>query len=844
MALNIGELVGYLKLDRTHWNAGLTAARAQLKSFGEASKDLDQLPATVANVARGFAMVALRIAALSGGLNLVTSLVSALMAMSGGLGLVVAAGFAAAGALVAVKLGADGIKKAFEALKPTLDTLKANVSASFEKSLAPAVKNLAVTLPLLTSGFQQIATAIGGVATKVTAMLRNSAATSQLQTILSGTARVVQNLGAALAPIIAAFIRIGAVAMPILVQLTSGVGAVAERFNAWVQRMADSGNLTQWIQTAVAAFRSLGAIVGDIGAILSAVFGALQDAGVGVGGMLGIVTGLIRSFVESAQGHDVLVALATAVGQVGAVVSQVLTAALAAVAPLLPPLLDAFSQLATQALPLVTGAIMFLAPVLLNMATFIQQNIDWIGPLAIALGVLTAAQWLLNIAMDANPIGLVILAIGALIAIVAVIITYWGPISDFFANLWNTVWKWTSDRITDIWNFIVSVWGNIVSFFTGLGSKISTAFNTVIDFFAALPGNIGSWLATLPGILWDAFTAAFQFGLNAVIQGIEWVIAEIIVLPLQIYTLLSSLGGMLWDVLVSAWTFAYNAVVAGVTAVLTFVYNLPGMIINGIIALGSLLAEWARAAWNWALTTTISIILGLINFVQTLPSRIISGISSLGSWLARTARDAWNWFVNSSISAAQGIWGFVQSIPGRITGALGDLGGLLLGAGRAIISGLLNGLKAAVGAVWDFVSGIGNKIASLKGPLPYDRQLLVPAGLAIMNGLHEGLATGFETVQQLVGGMGAQLQTSFVKPTLGAALGDMVKLGDVSDDTWSKLLGAGWKGHAGDNMEALYRPQGPTDQRATVNIQNYHPPADASAADVAADLDWFSRTGG
>jgi hypothetical protein len=37
--------------------------------------------------------------------------------------------------------------------------------------------------------------------------------------------------------------------------------------------------------------------------------------------------------------------------------------------------------------------------------------------MAAATGVATAAQWLLNIAMDANPIGLIILAIGALIAI-------------------------------------------------------------------------------------------------------------------------------------------------------------------------------------------------------------------------------------------------------------------------------------------------------------------------------------------------------------------------------------------------------------------------------------------
>ena len=32
--------------------------------------------------------------------------------------------------------------------------------------------------------------------------------------------------------------------------------------------------------------------------------------------------------------------------------------------------------------------------------------------------------------------------------------------------------------------------------------------------------------------------------------------------------------------------------------------------------------------------------------------------------------------------------------------------------------------------------------------------------------------------------------------------------------------------------------------RSLVHIENYHPPDDASAADVAHDLDWFSRGGG
>lgn len=48
-----------------------------------------------------------------------------------------------------------------------------------------------------------------------------------------------------------------------------------------------------------------------------------------------------------------------------------------------------------------------------------------LGKVAQSLKLSAAAQWLLNIAMDANPIGLIILGITALIAIIAVIITKW-----------------------------------------------------------------------------------------------------------------------------------------------------------------------------------------------------------------------------------------------------------------------------------------------------------------------------------------------------------------------------------------------------------------------------------
>ncbi|MDQ8012042.1 MAG: phage tail tape measure protein [Flavobacterium nitrogenifigens] len=78
-----------------------------------------------------------------------------------------------------------------------------------------------------------------------------------------------------------------------------------------------------------------------------------------------------------------------------------------------------FAQEVTPVIDLVSGMV----PVYqaLTSATWFQN---------IALKVQTAQQWLLNAAMNANPIGLIIIAIAALIAFIAVAINYW----DEFGN--------------------------------------------------------------------------------------------------------------------------------------------------------------------------------------------------------------------------------------------------------------------------------------------------------------------------------------------------------------------------------------------------------------------------
>jgi tape measure domain-containing protein len=178
---------------------------------------------------------------------------------------------------------------------------------------------------------------------------------------------------------------------------------------------------------------------------------------------------------------DIISDIAGWVRQNWTIIEPILTAAVAAIG-----LIIAYTLL-VKAVTIAAAAPMALAwmqanwPLVLLIATLAVVIGLWnkvgaagkillaiIGAIVAAIVIWTAVQWILNAALTANPIGLIIMAIAALIAIIAAVVLW-------IMNLWETNMDFKYGVIK-IWNSILNFFDQIPIFFQMVGNGIADAF--------------------------------------------------------------------------------------------------------------------------------------------------------------------------------------------------------------------------------------------------------------------------------------------------------------------------------------------------------------------------------
>ncbi|MBZ5949268.1 tape measure protein [Leuconostoc gasicomitatum] len=356
----------------------------------------------------------------------------------------------------------------------------------------------------------------------------------------------------------------------------------------------------------------------------------------------------------------------------------------------------------------------------------------------------------------------------------------WTAMSSFLIGIWNTL----GSIFSTIWQALVPIIQNLVtmlqSIWTGYVTSATAVWNGLVSIASGVWNLLKSVILGPILLLIDLLTGNWsQMQIDAVMiwNNIKISLGQIVS---GIVTAVSGYFKGLGQMLSGIWNSVNSAASSIWNAISSTIRNLANSAINGVKSAWSGITGWASSLWNGVKSAVSSIWSAIVSVVSSMASNAFnslrgawSGVSGFVSGLWNSARSAisgaWSGIVSTIRSMASnafgslrsawgGVVGWVSGIWNSVKGAImGAMNFSLFGAGSAIMNGFLNGLRSVWGAITSFVGGIASWIRRHKGPIQYDRKLLIPAGNAIMNGLNAGLVDNFKTVQKNVSGMAGSI---------------------------------------------------------------------------------------
>lgn len=424
----------------------------------------------------------------------------------------------------------------------------------------------------------------------------------------------------------------------------------------------------------------------------------------------------------------------------------------------------------------------------MNVANMITGLVEAFKAFKLANEGATVAQWLLNTAMNANPVVLIVSLIAGLIAAIIVLwntnedfrnfwINAWESIKQGVINAWNSVSKFFTETIPETFdNMIQSIidWKNdVIQYFKdmytntkqaisdwangvkesfvqwkndtiatikGWGQSISDFFtetipewiNSIAEWFGQLPYRIGYKLgeAAVRIYLWGQ--EVWTFFTETIPNWIE-----------SISQCFSELPGKIWSWLVETYNKFIQWKDETKEAIRQFGIDMIMSFSNWISETYNKVSTWTSDMCNKAVEMASNFINSIIEWFRQLPTRI-------SNWLTETINKVVQWKNDLVQTARRAAQDFFNSIVQKAK----EIPGQMLNIGKNIVQGVWNGIVGAkdwfMGKVGDFFSGIVDGAKSVLGIHSPSRVFRDQVGKYMAQGVSVGFEKETSNVQSSI----------------------------------------------------------------------------------------------
>lgn len=632
---------------------------------------------------------------------------------------------------------------------PALHDLQQDVQQNVFNGLATSLRDLGQSaLPIVRRSLLDVGSTFNVMGRGVIQTAAAMADDGTLGRALRGATGGLRNLAGIPGMIVGGLGDLAAAAAPTFERMTAAASRGAANISAKLDNAFASGGLSRAIDTAVGVLHQLGTVAGNVGAIVGSVFAAASVSGGGWLGVLGQVTGAMRTAFASPAVQSALGQLFTTMSLLGKTVAPLVAMALGEIAPVLvelgPPAQLLISTLGSALQPVIKA----LGPPLLAAAG--------------AVGALvTAAAPLLSVVGDLAASVLPILT-PALNALNAIFLELQGPVRQT-AQALGTALQPVVAGLTVV-----------------LGQLVQQGLAVALDI-------LGQLLPVVPQLT----PVLIQLGqsVGQILVAAAPLVPQVLLLSTTLLTqllpavlpLIPPLADVATALLILATDVIVKVAIPALQKLQDFAGGLLRKLQPAIDAAGAV-SRGIAAAFDWVKSRVVGkslpeLVSGSVTILLGLPGRAGAALSSLAGQVGSRASAAGRSMISAIRSGVADAVGWVRGLPGKARSALGDLSTVLYRAGRQLIAGFISGMLTKVKDAGSAAKSVLGKVKNFFPNSPAKEGPFSGAGwthysgVAVMDDWAGGMVAGTGTVLSAVGTVAGAAAAAIPDHLAGAGAG-------------------------------------------------------------------------